>query len=69
MTNFTTSDLARIDTAIAQGVRKVKFADGREVEYSTMKELVQRRDLIARDLGTSTAKKTLVATFGKGVSY
>lgn len=68
MTNFSTTDLARMDSAIAQGVRKVKFTDGREVEYSTFKELVQRRNFIAQSIGQSTAQRSLRAQFSKGTS-
>jgi len=57
-----------MDAAIAQGVRKVKFTDGREVEYSTFQELVQRRNFIAKELGTSTAKAVLRAKFSKGLT-
>lgn len=66
--NFTSDDLARMDSAIAQGVRKVTFADGRTVEYSTFQELVARRNFIEKSIGTNVARTTYRAKFTKGVA-
>lgn len=49
-TNWTEDDLAAIEAAIASGARKVEYND-RTVEYRSIKELKEARDLIARCLG------------------
>ncbi len=67
-TNFTTDDLARIDQAIAQGVLEVRFADGRQVTFSSFKELVSRRDFVARQLGKAAGRQRLLTQFTKGVT-
>ncbi|MFW6040112.1 MAG: phage head-tail joining protein [Gemmatimonadota bacterium] len=67
MSNFTDQDLARIDKAIAQGALSVEFADGRTVQFSTFKELVARRNFIARQLGEQAGRQRLFAEFKKGV--
>lgn len=67
-TNFTTDDLARIDKAIGQGVLSVKFADGRQVDFSTFQELVSRRNFIAQELGQTAGRQRLLAKFKKGLS-
>lgn len=41
---YTSADLNRLQAAVADPARKVRFDDGREVEYRTMQEL---RDAIA----------------------
>lgn len=40
---WTGTDLARIDAAIASGVRSVRLANGRTIEYASMQELKQAR--------------------------
>jgi hypothetical protein len=44
--SFTTSDLTAIETAIATGELRVRFSDGREVQYRGMDELMKARALI-----------------------
>lgn len=47
---FTESDLDRINTAIASGIRSVTFADGRRREYQNLDQLIAARDAIRADL-------------------
>lgn len=47
--SFTQNDLDSINKAIAQGKRRVSFAD-RTVEYRDMSELLKARDAIQREL-------------------
>lgn len=47
--SFTQNDLDSINKAIAQGNRRVSYAD-RTVEYRDMSELLQARDAIQREL-------------------
>lgn len=44
------SDLTVIETAIASGELRVKYAD-KEVEYRSLEELLKARDLIRKALG------------------
>lgn len=54
---FTADDLAAIDRAIKSGELRVKFADGREVQYRSMDELLKARALVQGEVGTSTGCK------------
>lgn len=49
-TNFTASDLAAIEAAIASGALRVEYND-RTVVYRSMKELLKAREVIRRCLG------------------
>lgn len=66
-TNFTSSDLERIDSAIAQGVLEVEFTDGRRVRFSTFDELIARRNFIVQQLGQTAGRQRLYSEFSKGV--
>jgi hypothetical protein len=52
---FTTADLATIETAIATGAMRVKFADGREVTYQTGADLLRARDAILSSINAESA--------------
>ena len=47
---FTSNDLATLDTAIASDARRVRFSDGREVEYRSVDELKNARALVLTEL-------------------
>ncbi|MGO4167853.1 phage head-tail joining protein [Novosphingobium sp. YAF33] len=47
---FQQSDLDGLDAAIATGVRKVTFADGRSTEYQNLDQMLTARDLIANEV-------------------
>lgn len=47
---FTSTDLAAVDAAIASGELRVRFDDGRQVEYRSVSELLEAKRLIHADL-------------------
>lgn len=59
---FTTTDLDRINAAIASGIRSVTFADGRKREYQTLDQLLAARDAIQADLAgqSSVGRRRLI---------
>ena len=54
--SWTQSDLDTLNRAIVTGSRKVKFADGREVEYRTLAELRSIRDEVAAGIAPTAAR-------------
>lgn len=64
---MTQSDLDRLEKALAQGVTRVTFADGRTVEYHTFEELVKRIEYVRAALGQEGASRTILSKFSKGV--
>lgn len=52
---FTSTDLATIEAAIAEGALRVKFADGREVTYQTAGDLLRVRAAIMADINAASA--------------
>ena len=59
------SDVDAIKAAIVSGVRRVKFADGREVEYRTVDEMKQALALAEADVAAASGNsaRSSVATF------
>lgn len=55
--SYTQNDLDVVEAAIAAGVRRVKYADGKEIEYASNADLQQARRTILAGLsaGTPTA--------------
>ena len=53
---FQQSDLDRLDAAIASGVRKVTFADGRSTEYQNTGDMVRAREMIVGVLDQSSSR-------------
>jgi hypothetical protein len=51
---WTTTDLTAIETAIATGELRVRFSDGREVQYRGMDELMKARALIKNAIANPT---------------
>lgn len=47
---WTQSDLDALDTAIKAGVKRVRFADGRETEYHSLKEMIDLRSTMRAQL-------------------
>ena len=60
---WTSTDLEAIETAIASGTSRVKFSDGREVEYRSVPDLLKARDAIKQAIA-ATAGRTM-ATYAK----
>lgn len=64
---FTQDDLDRLDKAIAQGVLSLSFADGRSVTFSSFKELIERRNFVAQQLGQTAGRQRIFTEYTKGV--
>jgi len=47
---FQLEDLENLEAAIAQGVTRVKYTD-KEVEYRSINEMVQIRNMMRKELG------------------
>lgn len=47
---FTLENLEALNEAIATGTRRVRYSD-KEVEYRTLREMLDLRDLMRRELG------------------
>lgn len=62
---WTQTDLDNIERAMAQGTRKVVI-EGKEVEYRSLDEMIQVRNLIKTSLGTTSTSKRRYATFSRG---
>ena len=53
---YTPTDLSTIQEAIATGTRRVRFTDGREVEYQSVKELLIAKADIVADLAIGSSR-------------
>lgn len=62
---FSQSDLDAINTAIASGALKVKYAD-REVQYQSLADLLKIKGLIEKELGLD-GKRVIYPVHSKGV--
>lgn len=58
---MTKTDLAALEAAIATGATKVRYADGREVTYRSLAEMLRIRDMMKAELGQATAPRVFVA--------
>jgi hypothetical protein len=64
---FTLEQLEALEAAIAQGVKRVKYAD-KEVEYPSLKDMLMLRDQMREELGLiAPASKVKYADYNKGV--
>ncbi len=65
---WTVTDLAKIEAGIAQGVLSVQYTD-RKVEYRSLDEMLQIRNLMRYELGISQNTGTRIyARFSKGLN-
>jgi hypothetical protein len=55
MAEWTGTDLARIDAAIASGVKEVRLANGRTVVYQSIDDLRKARTEILTYLGSQSS--------------
>lgn len=62
---WTTTDLTKLEAAIASGIKTVKYAD-KEVTYNSLDEMVRARALIRKELGQTKKNTRVYATFDKG---
>ncbi len=64
---WTTTDLEKLERAIATGARRVKFGDV-EQEFRSLTEMRSLRDQMRRELGLSTGgSKRVYPEFDKGL--
>jgi hypothetical protein len=64
---WTQTQLDALDEAISQGALKVKYSD-KEVEYRSLNDMMQLRDIMRRDLGLNTAGSLrILAKHSKGL--
>lgn len=64
---FTQQQYDALNTAIAQGAKKVKYAD-KEVEYNSLDEMLKLRRLMESELGIGNANNRVIrTTFKKGL--
>lgn len=58
---WTQTDLDALETAIATGAMKVRYADGREVTYRSLADMRSLRQEMRRVLGYTEPSRTVVA--------
>lgn len=63
--NWTSEDLAKLEKAIAEGVRRVKYQD-REIEYRSLKDMMATRDVIRECLGLKKKSARILGSHDKG---
>ena len=51
--SFTQKDLDDLDTAIATGAMRVRYADGRETVFRNLADMTTTRNRVAAELGVS----------------
>jgi hypothetical protein len=56
--NFTAEDLAALESAIAKGVKTVKYTD-KEITYRSLDEMLKIRDMIRNCLGLNGNQRGL----------
>jgi hypothetical protein len=54
--NYSAQQLADLRSAIAEGVLKVKFSDGRELTYRSLAEMLETERRMAAEVETAQAK-------------
>lgn len=52
---FSSSDLATLEAAIASGALRVRFADGRQVDYQSGADLLRARDVMRAEINAESA--------------
>lgn len=62
MSNWSSSDLAALEKAIAQGARSVQYSD-KKVTYGSLDEMMRIRTMIRTELGLNT--KNVNRTYAK----
>jgi hypothetical protein len=66
-TTFTLAQYEALTAAIAQGVRTVKYTD-KEITYHSLSEMLNLRNLMARELGLSAKNTRVLGSFSKGLN-
>lgn len=61
---FSTSDLAKLDEAIASGVKRVEYPGGQTIEYQSISDMLKaRRAMILEINSANNAKPYSVVAF------
>lgn len=58
---FTQADLERLERAIAQGAKRVRYDDGREVEYHSLSDLLKAKGIVEAALGDGKPRRKVLA--------
>ena len=53
---FQESDLVQLDKAIKSGRRRLRYADGTEAEYHSVKDMIAARALIKSEIAEAAGK-------------
>lgn len=64
--SWTQADLDKLDSAIGQGVTEVTFANGQSVRYRSLKEMMQVRRLMIRELQLTTKPRRVSPVYDRG---
>ena len=56
---FTTAQVEALEKAIAEGVKRVKYAD-KEVEYNSLDEMIRLLNLMKNDLGINSDARSSI---------
>lgn len=62
---FTLDQVTALESAIAEGALRVKYAD-KEVEYRSLSDMMALLNSMKQELGLGTATKRKFASFSKG---
>lgn len=64
---FTADDIDRLKQALASGTNRVRYADGREVQYRSLKEMRELLQMMQDDIASSSSNgrpsRSFVAAF------
>ena len=55
---FQESDLVALEKAIKSGKRRIRYADGTEAEYHSLKDMIAARALIKSEIAEGAGKAT-----------
>lgn len=60
---WTNQDIVTLEAAIASGTRKIRFADGREITYHSLQEMLQLLDRLKGEVGARQPPRVSLAKF------
>lgn len=58
MAGFTQADVDRLQAAIASGLQRVTYSDGRTVQYQNLDQMLQALNVMRADVAKEAAKTT-----------
>jgi hypothetical protein len=67
MADFTESEYAALNAAIAKGVTEVRYGD-RTVKYRSLDEMIKVKSMMARELGKVRRPNRVLSSFSKGLA-